>query len=191
MTALGAAFIAMPGHKGLLRPPGNRACCCAAKDVPEPHRCWRAAPAAISVQQDMPDFLPDRLEAGHPQHAGHRGAAGGGPVRAASRGWRPSGPHERQLSAARRRRAWPRIPGLEVLARPDLAAQAGVLSFRHRSTWTAEALGEALADRGIAVRAGLHCAPLAHRTAPGRWTPGPCRLSFSHLNTRRGSDAVS
>ena len=61
-----------------------------------------------------------------------------------------------------------------MFALPDLAAQAGVLSIvpEHMD---AEALGAALADRGIAVRAGLHCAPLAHRTV---------RLSFSHWNTR-------
>ncbi len=41
----------------------------------------------------------------------------------------------------------------------------------------------ALADRGIAVRAGLHCAPLAHRTA-GTLDTGTVRLSFSHWNTR-------
>ena len=47
----------------------------------------------------------------------------------------------------------------------------------------AEALGNALADRGIAVRAGLHCAPLAHRTA-GTLATGTVRISFSHWNTR-------
>ena len=33
------------------------------------------------------------------------------------------------------------------------------------------------------VRAGLHCAPLAHRTA-GTLDTGTVRLSFSHWNTR-------
>jgi len=53
----------------------------------------------------------------------------------------------------------------------------------------AEALGAALAERGIAVRAGLHCAPLAHRTA-GTLNTGTVRLSFSHWNTREEVDRL-
>ena len=49
-------------------------------------------------------------------------------------------------------------------------------------------LGEALAERGIAVRAGLHCAPLAHRTA-GTLDTGTVRISFSHWNTQREVEA--
>ena len=43
-------------------------------------------------------------------------------------------------------------------------------------------MGQALAERGIAVRAGLHCAPLAHRSA-GTLGSGTVRLSFSDFNT--------
>ena len=46
-----------------------------------------------------------------------------------------------------------------------------------------------LAERGIAVRAGLHCAPLAHRTA-GTLNTGTVRLSFSHWNTREEVDRL-
>ena len=46
-----------------------------------------------------------------------------------------------------------------------------------------EALSSALAERDIAVRAGLHCAPLAHESA-GTLKTGTVRLSFSAFNTR-------
>ena len=46
----------------------------------------------------------------------------------------------------------------------------------------AERLGTALSERGIAVRAGLHCAPLAHRSA-GTLDTGTVRISFSDFNT--------
>lgn len=75
-----------------------------------------------------------------------------------------------------------RLPDLEVFAEPDLYAQTGVLSFRSRGM-DAEALGAALAERNIAVRAGLHCAPLAHESA-GTLKTGTVRLSFSAFNTR-------
>ena len=42
--------------------------------------------------------------------------------------------------------------------------------------------GEELARRQIAVRAGLHCAPLAHRTA-GTLESGTIRISPSVFNT--------
>ena len=47
-----------------------------------------------------------------------------------------------------------------------------------------EAVGEALGRRGIAVRAGLHCAPLAHRSA-GTLETGTVRVSVSAFNTQQ------
>ena len=49
--------------------------------------------------------------------------------------------------------------------------------------------GEALARRGIALRAGLHCAPLAHRTA-GTLDTGTLRLSASFFNTPDQADRL-
>ena len=48
-------------------------------------------------------------------------------------------------------------------------------------------LGETLADRGFALRAGLHCAPLAHESA-GTLTTGTLRLTPSAFNTTREID---
>ena len=45
-----------------------------------------------------------------------------------------------------------------------------------------EELASALGERGVAVRAGFHCAPLAHQTA-GTLETGTVRLSFSDFNT--------
>ena len=178
MTALGAAFIAMPGHKGLYGPQGTGVLLCG-KDVPV-RTLLEGGTGSISIQQEMPDFLPDRLEAGTHNMPGIAGLLAG------VRFVRQLGPEaicagERQLTfqAAEGLR---RLPGLQVFALPDLAAQAGVLSIVPERI-DAEALGAALADRGIAVRAGLHCAPLAHRTA-GTLDTGTVRLSFSHWNTR-------
>ena len=42
-------------------------------------------------------------------------------------------------------------------------------------------IGRYLNERGIAVRAGLHCAPVAHRTA-GTLETGTVRLSLSPFN---------
>ena len=53
-----------------------------------------------------------------------------------------------------------------------------------------ETVGEALARRGIAVRAGLHCAPLAHRTA-GTLDTGTVRVSFSAFTTPQEADRLA
>ena len=45
-----------------------------------------------------------------------------------------------------------------------------------------EEIGEKLAERGVAVRTGLHCAPLAHDSA-GTLKTGTVRLSLSDFNT--------
>ena len=64
---------------------------------------------------------------------------------------------------------------------PRLAHQAGVLAFRVEGM-DCEETGERLGRLGIAVRAGLHCAPLAHRTA-GTLETGVVRASFSAFNS--------
>ena len=75
-----------------------------------------------------------------------------------------------------------RIPGVTVYGDGG-AVQAGVLSFQIDGM-DCEAVGEALGARGIAVRAGLHCAPLAHQSA-GTLEAGTVRASVSAFNTPR------
>ena len=70
-------------------------------------------------------------------------------------------------------------PGRPVRGFP--AAGAVLVSFRAAGR-DCEELAEALGRRGIALRAGLHCAPLAHRTA-GTLDTGTVRCSFSAFNT--------
>ena len=127
----------------------------------------------------MPDELPDRLEAGTHNMPGIAGLLEG--LRfVEQQGVSRIAEHERRLTrqmAARLRD----IPGAEVFYTPEDGAQTGVLSFR-LDGWDCEALGEALAAQGAAVRAGLHCAPLAHRTA-GTLETGTVRCSFSAFST--------
>ena len=76
-----------------------------------------------------------------------------------------------------------RLPEVQVYAAQGAGVQTGVLSFRLPQKdpgWVAEALSR----RGIAVRAGLHCAPLAHATG-GTEQTGTVRVSVSAFNTSR------
>ena len=69
------------------------------------------------------------------------------------------------------------LPGVRVYAGPKLFAQCGLISFVPEGR-DVEEIADALAKRGIAVRAGLHCAPLAHKSA-GTLNTGTIRVSFS------------
>ena len=177
MGELGAAFIAMPGHKGLYGPQGTGLLLCGAETKP----LLQGGTGSASALQDMPEFLPDRLEAGTHNMPGIAGLLEGlRYVRA--QGTERILAHERRLLRPAGE-ALARIPGITVFQAEEPAAQAGVLSLRIYGM-DCEAAGEALGRRGIAVRAGLHCAPLAHRSA-GTLETGTVRVSVSAFNTQQ------
>lgn len=178
LDALGAAFIAMPGHKGLYGPQGTGVLLCG-KNAPV-RTLLEGGTGSLSLQQEMPDFLPDRLEAGTHNMPGIAGLLAG--VRyVRQRGAENICAWERKLAhmAAEGLRT---MEGVKVYARPGLASQAGVVSFTVPGQ-DVESVGLALAEKGIAVRCGLHCAPLAHESA-GTADSGTVRISFSDFNTR-------
>ncbi len=173
----GAAFVAMPGHKGLYGPQGTGLLLCGREVSVDP--VLRGGTGSASLSQEMPDFLPDRLEAGTHNIAGIAGLTEGLKFVSAKTP-RTILAHEQKLAAL----AWSglsQLPGVEVFADGSFEAQAGALSFRVHGM-DCEAVGEWLGDHGVAVRAGLHCAPLAHRTA-GTLDTGTVRASFSAFNT--------
>lgn len=180
MKALGAAFIAMPGHKGLYGPQGTGLLLCGCEPAP----LLRGGTGSQSLLQEMPAELPDRLEAGTHNMPGIAGLLEG--LRFVQRqGVARIADYEGELGRYAAQRLAD-IPGVEVFSGPE---QTGVVSFRV-SGWDCEELGEALASRGIALRAGLHCAPLAHRTA-GTLETGTVRFSPSVFNRRQEVDRLT
>ncbi len=176
-TALGAAFAAMPGHKGLYGPQGTGLLLCGTDPVP----LLEGGTGSESKHQSMPDFLPDRLEAGTHNIAGIAGLLEG--LRFVERrGVEKIAAHETDL-IRRMGEGLCALPGAEVFLSGDPAVQAGVLSFRLRGR-DCEEVGELLGGRGAALRAGLHCAPLAHESA-GTLETGTVRASVSAFSTGR------
>ena len=167
---LGAAFVAMPGHKGLLGPQGTGLLLCGERGEP----LLAGGSGSDSLLQEMPAYLPDRLEAGTHNVPGIAGLlAGIEYIR--SRGPESVMEHERSLlrTAVSQLRD---CGGLELFAGPE-ETQSGVLSFRFDGMDCDEAARQ-LSERGICRRSGLHCAPLAHRSA-GTVDTGTLRMSFS------------
>ncbi|MGE4352651.1 MAG: aminotransferase class V-fold PLP-dependent enzyme [Oscillospiraceae bacterium] len=170
-----AAFVAMPGHKGLLGPQGTGLLLCNAETNP----LLFGGTGSASMCQTMPDVLPDRLEAGTHNIPGIAGLYAGltyvrrlGTDRICR--------HEARLRA-RFAAELNGLPGVETFLADEDDRQSGVLSIRVRGM-NCESLAEQLGERGVAVRAGLHCAPLAHNTA-GTLETGTVRFSFSPFNT--------
>jgi len=171
----GAAFIAMPGHKALYGPQGTGLLLCGEENV---QPILYGGTGSLSVRQEMPDFLPDRLEAGTLNMpgiagllAGMRYVSGRGINRIAKR---------EQLLLSRAAAGLGRLPGIRVFG-DGHSNQIGVLSFQAEGK-DCEEYAQKLAAQGIAVRAGLHCAPLAHETA-GTLEAGTVRISVSDFNT--------
>ncbi len=161
----GAEFVAMPGHKGLQGPMGTGLLLCAG--LPQP--LIQGGTGSDSRTQAMPDFLPDRLEAGTVNVPGIAGL-GAGIAWVRSQGLETIRNREQQQVRCCARALGDR--GFQVFAGDH---QGGTLSFL--GSQDPEDLARGLSDRGIAVRAGLHCAPLAHESA-GTLDTGTVRISF-------------
>lgn len=179
---LGAAFVAMPGHKGLYGPQGTGLLLCGGEALP----LLQGGTGSESLRQEMPDFLPDRLEAGTHNVPGIAGLAAGIDFVRAQRTDRIL-LHERQL-LRRAGEGMSRIPRVSCYLARDEKRQAGALSFTV-SGMPPEQVAEQMARRGIALRAGLHCAPFAHRTA-GTLPDGTVRMSVSAFNRAFEIDAM-
>ena len=166
----GADFIAMPGHKGLLGPQGTGLLLCGR----DPEPLLYGGTGSNSRQQTMPDFLPDRAEAGTLNVPGIAGLAAG---LALVEKLGPENIGKRESRLASHCMALLQRKGIRVFRGES---QGGTFSFLPPGD--CEALAEKLAARGIAVRAGLHCAPLAHESA-GTLESGTVRVSFGPWST--------
>ena len=144
MDVWNAAFVAMPGHKGLHGIQGTGLLLCGMQ--PEPLLCGGTGSA--SLRQSMPEELPDRIEAGTHNMPGIAGLLAG--MRYVQRlGEENIARHEahlRRLLAGRLRR----LPGIEIFE-TDGEEQAGVLSIRSERI-DCERVASMLAAQGVAVR---------------------------------------
>ena len=181
MSELNAAFIAMPGHKGLYGPQGTGLLLCGAEARP----LLYGGSGSNSISQSMPEVLPDMLEAGTHNMPGIAGLSAG--LDFVMRNSKEILAHEKKIVShiANELRFMPRV---KTFTSDHLFAQTGVISFKIEGM-SSESIGEKLSNMGIAVRAGLHCAPLAHETA-GTLPDGTVRISASAFNTSAEAEAL-
>ena len=166
-----------PGHKALYGPMGT-GILLALDDRIAAKPLLTGGTGSLSEELRQPDFLPDALESGTPNVPGIAGLAAGIAFVRAVTPAHIAGQERRLVHELAR--ALSRESKIECFAGKE---QTGVLSFRVPGT-PSEVLADMLSDEGVCTRAGLHCAPLAHRTA-GTEDTGTVRLSLSFYSTAR------
>ncbi len=194
-----ADLLAFPGHKGLLGPQGTGGLFIRPGFEDRLATTREGGTGSISELDAQPDSMPERYEAGSHNTVGLAGLAEG--VRwLSARGHALLRAHEatlitQMLDALRasgcRMHDAPESPGplasLRLLGPTCVDERVGTFSFVHDSLTPAELAAILEEHFGILARAGLHCAPLAHKalgTLPDAvGARGALRLSMGPFTT--------
>ncbi len=176
---------AFPGHKGLLGPQGTGGLYIAPELDLSP---WLyGGTGSQSEEADQPSVRPDRYEPGTPNTPGIAGLAAGVQY-VLDQGIESIAAHEQQLVA----RLWDGlsdIKGLRVLGPAADEPRTGIVSFVMEQQDPAQIAFQLDRQYGIAVRAGMHCTPLAHRMA-GTVATGAVRASVGYGTTEQHVDQL-
>ena len=181
MTAMQIDALAAPAHKGLFGIQGCGVLALSPGVCPRP--LLQGGSGFDSRAREMPESLPERLEPGTlPTPA--ISALLGGVSFVKSLGLPEIGRRTQGLFLAARER----LEALHGYRIYEKAHAGPVLLFSHEKLSATE-IARRLDRAGIATRAGLHCAPVAHQTI-GTGEDGAVRISFSALNTLNEIDAL-
>ena len=166
---IGADFICMPGHKGLMGPQGTGILICSS----DCSALLYGGSGSDSLLQDLPEYLPEKLEAGTHNVCGIAGLRAGMNY-VMNKGVENIFRHERTLMDLIIDEL--KHENINMFVSDD-SKQCAVLSCVFPN-FNCEELAFRLGEKEICVRAGLHCAPFAHQSA-GTDKTGTVRLSFS------------
>ena len=184
----GASVVCFTGHKGLLGPQGIGGCVLDPEFATQIDALVAGGTGSHSDSEQMPSFMPDRLEAGTPNLPGIAGL-GASLAWLGEKGIDAVRGHElaltqrlldglRPLAAARR----VRLAGL-----PGSEGRTGVVSIQTPGYDLSQVAHDLDARYGIQTRVGLHCAPSAHKTL-GTFPAGTIRFSLGWANTEADVD---
>ena len=175
MAESGIDFLCTAGHKGLYGPMGTGILAVNSKILPD--SLTQGGTGSLSADLEQPEALPDRYESGTPNLPGIAGLNAGMRF-VKERG----GKRIMKYELEKAQRLYDMLsdnPAVELYtARAEENHHVPVISFNLRGM-DSESVARLLDERfGIAVRAGLHCAPLAHR-AFGTESGGTVRAVMS------------
>ncbi|OPZ73639.1 MAG: Cysteine desulfurase [Firmicutes bacterium ADurb.Bin456] len=185
VSFMGIHLLAFPGHKGLYGPTGTGGLYIA-KDL-QLAPLKEGGTGSKSEIPEQPDLMPERFESGTINSVGLAGLAAG--LKFVRReGMEQIRNHEMNLTR-RFLEGAAEIKGLTVYGPTELHARAPVVSFSLEGKASGP-VGTMLDQQyGIACRAGLHCAPDAHKTL-GTFEQKLVRFSFSYFNDEREVDTA-
>lgn len=182
VQALGADFMAMPGHKGLLGPlgtgvlyirPGMEKHCRTIKE---------GGTGSVSELLTQPETMPDKYEVGSHNAIGIAGLS-------AAINWileqgiDTLQRHDRRLSELFMQLT-DGVENLRVYGPRDATKRVAAFSVNIAGLDPRQLAGLLEGQYGVLTRPGLHCAPLAHKTI-GTFPAGTCRISFGPFNTEQ------
>ena len=178
VDALGVDLLAFTGHKGLLGPAGTGGLVVGTGIDLEP--LLEGGTGGDSTLEAMPPSLPQHLEAGTLNGVGIAGLSAGVDF-LLEKGVESVRRHEVELTA-HLREGLAALDGVTVYGPPDPEARTAVVSVNLVGC-EPEQVGHVLDEvYDVATRAGLHCAPQAHRTM-GTLERGALRLSPGYFTT--------
>jgi selenocysteine lyase/cysteine desulfurase len=172
-------LLAAPGHKGLYGPQGTGLLYVASHVALTP--LLAGGTGTNSTSEDQPYAMPDGFEAGTHNLPGIAGLKAGIEF-VMDQGVAVIGEHERALVSYAIERLQC-LPQVTLHCPLDPALRGAVLSFTIAGKDSAEVAFELDGRFDIAVRAGLHCAPRAHRTL-GTFPGGTVRMSPGWFTSR-------
>ena len=181
MQKSGVDLLSVAGHKGMLGIQGSGALLFSDRVAPRP--ILHGGTGSVSISLEMPDFYPDGLEAGTLSYPA---------ILSLLEGARYLTVHQRKISKTLLSlteyflQGLHKCPTYHAYSAPN---PCGIVAFSHEELQS-ETVAHFLSEKyDIAVRGGLHCAPLMHaalRTQDG----GLTRVSFSHYNTLSEVDTL-
>lgn len=171
-------ILAFPGHKGLLGPQGTGGLYI--REGIDIIESFQGGTGSVSDSLEQPDMMPDKFESGTPNTPGIIGL-GAGIEYIMEKGIDHIRQKEEQLTKH----------FIEEVKNIEKIKLYGPLEICHHAPVVALNVGDCDSSEisymldekyDIAVRPGLHCAPLGHKTI-GTFKQGVVRFSFGYKNT--------
>lgn len=183
-------ILCFTGHKGLLGPQGIGGFILRDELVMQIEPLISGGTGSLSNLETVPEFMPDRFEAGTPNLPGIFGLhaalnwmlqLGGGSFSESIDKIRE---HELSLTAAFLNLLKPLEEKglLQVIGKKNTEMRTGVVSIQTLTRELSDTAFQLDTRYGIMTRVGLHCAPSAHKTM-GTYPTGTIRFSFGWENT--------
>ncbi|MCR4926011.1 MAG: aminotransferase class V-fold PLP-dependent enzyme [Clostridiales bacterium] len=171
-------YLCMPGHKGLYGPMGTGAIVCREPEIL--NTIIEGGTGSLSSKLEQPDFYPDRFESGTVNAIGIIGLSAGIDF-VKSKSVKRIHDHEIKLIKEIRKKLADNDNIIFYTGEHNEKFYAPVLSFNIEGIKSEEGALK-LNDMGFALRAGFHCAPLAHLSY-GTDKTGTIRVSPSAFNS--------